>query len=81
MIMTKSTSKAEDARRAEASQGRVEKIHGGKLVESVAAEELELMNDPECKHEKLIRDPSETEFNAFICANPNCGTIVIFDKE
>lgn len=79
--MTRSNSKEEDARRAEGSKGRVETTHGGELVEAIAPEELELMNDPECKHEKLIRDESETEFNAFTCANPLCGTVLLFDKQ
>lgn len=54
--------------------------HGGELVEAVAPEELESVNDAECKHEKLVRDETETDFNAFVCANPNCGVVVLFDK-
>lgn len=79
--MTKSSSREEDARRSETTQSRMEKTHGGEVVEAVAEEELVLVNDPECKHELLVRDPTETEFNAFICANPNCGVVAIYDRE
>lgn len=78
--MTRSNSREEDARRAEGSKGRVEGTHGGEIVEAIAPEELELMNEPECKHEQLIRDETETEFNAFVCANDKCGVVVLFDK-
>lgn len=78
--MTRSSSKEEDARRAEASKGRVDTTHGGELVEAIAPEEVELMNDPECKHEQLVRDETETDFNAFVCANPKCGIVAVFDK-
>lgn len=76
--MTKSKSKAEDERRE--PESRVNKVHGGKLVEAVAPEDLESMNDADCKHEKLIRDASETDFNAFMCANPNCNEVMLYDK-
>lgn len=78
---SKSSSRQEDDRRAETSKGRVDSIHGGQVVEAVTPEELELMNDPECQHERLVRDPSETEFNAFVCANPDCGIVAIYDKQ
>ena len=76
----RSKSQAEDSQRDERAKNRVDSVHGGELVEAVAPEELELMNDPDCKHEKLVRDETETEFNAFVCANPKCGIIAIFDK-
>lgn len=78
--MTRSNSPQEDERRAEVAKGRVEKTHGGEVVESIAPEDVELMNDPECKHEQLVRDETETDFNGFICANPDCGVVVLFDK-
>lgn len=79
--MTRSNSRAEDDRRAEYSDGRMKKTHGGEVVESIAPEEVELINDPECKHEQLVRDESETDFNAFVCANPKCGIVLLFDKK
>lgn len=78
--MSRSKSKSEDAERAKASRGRVDTEHGGELVEAIAPEELESFNDADCKHEQLIRDESETEFNAFFCANPKCNEVVLFDK-
>jgi hypothetical protein len=63
-----------------AAPSRVDKEHGGEIVEAIAPKELELMNDPNCKHENMTRDPSETDFNAFICDNPKCGIIAILDK-
>lgn len=59
----------------------MQKAHGGELVEAVAQEELTLMNDVDCKHDRLIRDETETEFNAFICANNKCNEVVLFDKD
>lgn len=79
--MTKSESRQEDDRRSEASPDRVTKVHGGQVAESISVDELESFNDADCKHEKLVRDPSETEFNAFICANPNCSEVVLFNKK
>jgi len=79
--MAKSQSREEDARRSEGVQTRMQKAHGGELVEAVAQEELESFNDADCKHENLIRDPSETEFNAFICANIKCNEVIIFEKQ
>lgn len=78
--MSKSKSRNEDERRGQERPDKVTRDHGGEVVEAIAEEDLELMNDPECKHENLIRDPSETEFNAFICANDKCGIVVLFDK-
>ena len=79
--MAKSTSPAEDERREQAIPSRMAKTHGGTVVESIAAEDLESMNDADCKHEKLVRDPSETEFNAFVCANEKCSEVVLFSKD
>lgn len=79
--MTKSTSKAEDDRREAGTPTRMSKTHGGITVESIAPEELEPMNDADCKHERLIRDETETAYNAFICANEKCSEVVLFDKQ
>lgn len=78
--MTRSKSKAEDEQRLKGAPDRVSKEHGGTLVEAVAPEELESFNDADCKHENLIRDESETQWNAFICANTKCNEVVLFDK-
>lgn len=79
--MTRSSSHEEDERRAEVKKGRVDTTHGGQLVEAIAPEEIELINEPDCKHERLIRDETETEFQAFTCANAKCGVVVLFNKE
>lgn len=79
--MTRSNSRQEDDRRGESTADRVTKTHGGQIVQAIAPEELESFNDAECKHEKLVRDESETEFNAFVCANPKCGEVVLFNKD
>ncbi len=79
--MAKSTSHQEDERREQATPSRMSKTHGGEVVESIAPEDLESVNDAECKHERLVRDPSETEFNAFVCANDKCSEVVLFNKE
>lgn len=74
--MTKSSSSKED----EEKISRVDKTHGGTIVESVAPGDLDSFNDADCKHEKLVRDESETDFNAFMCANPNCNEVMLYDK-
>lgn len=78
--MAKSDSPQEDARREQATPSRMSKTHGGLPVESIAPEDLEPMNDAECKHERLIRDETETEWNAFACANEKCNEVVLFNK-
>lgn len=59
---------------------RIDTEHGGNLVEAVAKEQLTSFNDADCKHVKLIRDETETDFNAFACANPKCNEVVLFSK-
>ena len=80
--MTKrNNNRQEDEERLKAAPDRVTKTHGGKLVEAVAPEELQSFNDADCKHEKLVKDESETDFNAFICANPSCNEVFIHGKQ
>jgi hypothetical protein len=76
--MTKKPAKEETP---DKPQSRVDKTHGGEIVEAIAPEDLVSVNDTDCKHENLVRDASETEFNAFMCANPNCGVVVLYDKQ
>lgn len=78
--MTKSNSKQEDERREKAAPTRMGKTHGGETVHSVAPEDLESFNDANCKHPNLVRDPTETEFNAFVCDNPDCNEVVVYNK-
>lgn len=78
--MTRSNSRQEDERRSEQKPDKVTAKHGGKVVETIAPEDILPVHDSECKHENLVRDPSETEFNAFMCANPDCAVVVLFDK-
>lgn len=77
---TRSSSPEEDAVREERNQSRVNRVHGGQVVESIAPEEIELMNEPDCKHPNMVRDPTETDFNAFMCDNPKCGVVAIVEK-
>ncbi len=79
--MSRSTSETEDERREQSTQSRMSKAHGGQTVESIAPEDVEAFNDAECKHEKFIRDETETEYNAFICANENCSEVLVFNKD
>ena len=78
--MTKSNSKEEDERRATAAPDRVTKTHGGELVEAISPEDLVSFNDADCKHDKLVLDPTETDFKAFMCANPLCNEVMLYDK-
>lgn len=56
---------------------RVEKVHGGKVVEEI--ERPEPMNNPECAH-NFVLDPTETDFIGYICDKPDCGIVMIYDK-
>lgn len=76
MTTNKSNSKEDD----KDQPSRVDKTHGGELVEAIAPGELESFNDADCKHEKLIRDETEKDFNAFLCANPLCNEVFMYDK-
>lgn len=78
--MTKSKSKEEDAKREKTEPTRMGKVHGGKVVETISPDQLESFNDANCKHELLVRDETETDFNAFACANPACNEIVLYDR-
>lgn len=75
-----SSSPEEDAIREERNQSRVNRAHGGNLVEAISEEELFPVNDANCEHENMTRDETETEFNAFKCDNPNCGVVVLYEK-
>lgn len=79
--MTKNANRAEDDKHLEAKPDRVTERHGGKVVESVSLDELVSVNDADCQHLRLVRDASETEFNAFMCANPNCAIVMLYDKK
>lgn len=78
--MTRNSSKAEDERKGEEQPDRVTKEHGGQVVEAIAPEDLKSFNDADCKHERFIRDPSETEFIVFTCANPNCAEVIVYSS-
>ena len=78
--MTRNKTRGEDVESLKKSPDKVTAKHGGKVVETISEDELISVQDSNCKHEKLVRDPSEDEFNAFMCANPNCGVVVLFDK-
>lgn len=75
--MIKSNSKEQDAEQP----SRVDKVHGGVIVESIVTSSLQSFNDADCKHLKLVPDDSETDFQAFVCANPNCNEVMLYDKD
>lgn len=58
---------------------RVERKHGGDNVEEITLASLVSVNDVSCKHEKLIPDPTETLGDAYLCANPDCAQVFIYD--
>ena len=64
----------------ELGASRISKAHGGELVEAISMDDLEPMSDPECKHENMIRDETETMGNAFVCSNAKCGIVAIYNK-
>lgn len=52
----------------------------GETVEVVEAKDLVSVNDADCQHDMMHRDYTETDFIAFVCDNPNCGIVKLFDK-
>lgn len=58
------------------SKLRVERVHGGDNVEEI--DTLELINDPTCKHISMSRDYTEKDFIAFVCDNPKCGMVKLY---
>lgn len=56
---------------------RVERVHGGRVVEEI--EKPTLINNPSCEHHWVI-DPTEVDFIAYVCDKPDCGVAKIFDK-
>lgn len=60
---------------------RVDTVHGGELVEAIAQSSVVSVNDANCKHDMMHRDLTETDFIAFVCDNPNCGIVKLYDKQ
>lgn len=79
--MTKNKARSEDEEQLKVAPDKVTAKHGGKVVEAISEDELISVNDAECKHKNLVRDPSEKDFNAFMCDNPNCSVVVLFDRD
>lgn len=84
MSNSKNSEKSKEDQKNEEPQprerSRMDRSHGGKLLDAISPEELVSFNDASCKHETMTRDPSETEFNAFICDNPNCNVVALSTK-
>lgn len=59
---------------------RIDKEHGGELVQAISKDELISMNDADCTHEKAIRLEDDGDFMVFGCANPNCNEVVLYNK-
>lgn len=68
----------EQSKQTEKWKLRVERTHGGENVEEI--EKPELINEPDCPHENMTRDLTETDFIAFVCDNPKCGIVKLFNK-
>ena len=78
--MTKSKSKEEDAQREKTEPTRMGKIHGGKVVEAISPDDIVSVNDDIFNHELFVRDETEKDFNAFVCSNPACGEVIVYNK-
>lgn len=66
------------AKNQSTSNLRVERKHGGENVEEI--DQVTLVNDPTCTHDLWELDPTETDFIAYKCKNPQCGMIALYDK-
>lgn len=62
----------------QAPKSRVNKVHGGDVVEEI--DKPTPINQPGCPHTNMSRDYTETDFIAFMCDNPKCGVVALFDK-
>ena len=66
-------------------KSRVDLVHGGEVVESVAPEDLVSFNDATCKHENLVREDGDSGFdddmNTFLCANSKCNEVFILPRQ
>lgn len=69
---------SQDNQQSTSKRFRVEKVHGGDNVEEI--ETPELMNDPSCPHTNMVRDYTETDFIAFVCDNPKCGIVKLYNQ-
>lgn len=58
-------------------QSRIDKEHGGEVVEAISPADLDSFNDADCTHEKWVPDPTEELGTAFTCANPACNVVRI----
>lgn len=69
----------------EGKKSRVDKVHGGEVVESIAQEDLVSFNDADCKHENLVREEGDGGFdvdmNVFVCSNPKCNEVFVLPKQ
>lgn len=57
----------EDKARDEAGQSRVDKVHGGEVVELIMPENIQPDYDTKCQHKRRELDESETAFDSVIC--------------
>lgn len=56
---------------------RVNRSHGGELLEAISSDELVTVNDPaSCEHSFEL-DPTEELGTAYVCIKPKCGIVVI----
>jgi hypothetical protein len=76
--MEKSKSKSEDKSREQES--RVNKTHGGNVVESVSKDDLTSFNDATCKHKVVVPDDDPLATNTYVCENPDCNEVFLFDE-
>lgn len=64
----------------ESPKSRVDEVHGGEVVETIDPKHFVSVHDSGCKHDSIHRDYSEKDFIAFVCDNPNCAIVKLFDK-
>ena len=58
-------------------------VDHGQLVERISRDELELVNDPKCKHSHLVLDDTDEDsddFQVFKCQNKKCGILIVVEK-
>lgn len=56
----------------------IDRKNGGDVVLQIMPEDMPIVSNPECKHEKLMYDTSESEYDTFRCKT--CPMVWVYPK-
>ena len=52
--------------------------HGGEVVLQVMPEDIQVVSNPDCKHERCFYDETDIEYDTFRCRN--CPMVWVYPK-